>query len=144
MFKHQILKQTYQKMKEIFLFQQNEKVLGIFDNFVKFRKVTFHHILDYLVKNNFFKTKLEAGKDLKKNFSNFYGKGKTPLEYKTLKWCCNVFVLNEIETDEKENQSVKEIYETDFTKLSILKGINNYKSINQSLAYLKLSPLYGK
>ena len=28
--------------------------------------------------------------------------------------------------------------------ITILKGISNYKGINQPLAYLKLSPLYGK
>ena len=131
-------------MKEVFLFQQNEKVLAVFDNFVKFRKVTFHYILDYLVKNSLFKTKLDAGKNLKKNFSNFYGKNKIPLEYKELTWKCGIFILNEIESDEKENKSVKEIYDTEFTKLEILKGINSYKGINQPLAYIKLSPLYGK
>ena len=144
MFKHQILKQTYKKMKEVFLFQQNEKVLAIFDNFVKFRKITFHYILDHLVKNSLFKTKLEAGKNLKKDFSNFYGKNKTPLKYKELEWNCVTFILNEMETDEKENKLVKESYDTEFTKLEILKEIINYKGINQPLSYLKLSPLYGK
>lgn len=132
-------------MKEVYLFFENDKVLGVFDNFAKFRKTTFHYILGFLVKNKKYGTKLEAGKSLKKNFSDFFGKSRTDIVVNNDTWASKVFILNELDIElEKENKNITENYVTEFTKIEVLKGTTSFKSLNHPLNYIKLSPLYGK
>ena len=136
-------------MKEAYVFIENGEIKSVFDNFVKFRKTSFHYILGFLVNHNFFSSKLEGGKKLKQDFTKFYAKNSEKLVYKNFSWECKKFVLNDLEEElvesnsNKENEK-KEVYETKYTKISVLKGTNNFKSLNQKLAYVKLSPLYGR
>jgi hypothetical protein len=134
-------------MKEVYVFFEKENIKGVFDNFIKFRKNTFHYILGLLVKSGDFKNKLEGGKTMKKEFTRFYSKSMEDLVYKDWRWKCQKFLLNDLEeeenTQEKENQP-KEIYDSNYTKIKVLKGTNNFKSLNSNLAYVKLSPLYGR
>ena len=58
-------------MTDSFLFIQNSKNIAIYQDFVKFRKDSFHYILNILVKEKYFTTKLEAGKNLKSKFNQF-------------------------------------------------------------------------
>ena len=50
-------------MKEVYVFFEKDDIKGVFDNFIKFRKNTFHYILGFLVKNGDFKSKLEGVKN---------------------------------------------------------------------------------
>ena len=61
-------------------------------------------------------------------------------------WVNNLAIEKKEPVSEKENQETDENkieYETNFTKLSIIKGSSLFKSLNQNLSYIKLSPLYG-
>ena len=132
-------------MKEVYVFFEKDDIKGVFDNFVKFRKNTFHYILGNLVKNGEFKNKLEGGRSMKKEFSKFYSNKFEDLIYKEWKWKCQKFPLNDLEEDENNTvNKVVESYESKYTKLEILKGSTNFKSLNNKLAYVKLSPLYNR
>jgi hypothetical protein len=136
-------------MKEVYVFFENGELKTVFDNFVKFRKTTFHYILSILVNKKFFPTKLEGGKGLKKEFTKFYAKNSEKLIYKDLNWECKKVFLNDLEEEsisnnEKENDINNKTYESNFTKIRVIKGISHYKYLNQKLNYIKLSPLYGK
>ena len=133
-------------MKDVYVFFEKDVIKGVFDNFIKFRKNSFHYILGVLVKEGSFKNKLEGGKTLKKEFTKFYSKSMEDLCHKDWRWKCQKFILNDLEEaiiENKENR-VEEKYETKFTKINVLKGTNQFKSLNSNLAYVKLSPLYGR
>lgn len=134
-------------MKEIYVFFEKDDIKGVFDNFVKFRKNTFHYILGFLVKNGDYKNKLEGGKAMKKEFSKFYSKNSEDLIHKDNVWKCKKFIANDLEDEtleENKENPVSEKYESTFTKIQVLKGSTNFKSLNNTLAYVKLSPLYGR
>ena len=136
-------------MKEVYVFFENGELKTVFDNFVKFRKTTFHYILSILVNKKFFSTKLEGGKELKKEFTKFYAKNSEKLNYKDLNWECKKVFLNDLEEQtntDKENEIDinNKTYETNYTKIRVIKGITHHKFLNQKLNYIKLSPLYGK
>ena len=135
-------------MKEVYVFFEKDGIKGVFDNFVKFRKTTFHYILGILVRSGEFKNKLEGGKSLKKEFTKFYSKGMEDLIFKDWKWRSQKFIMNDLGEEEtpnsKENQKKSEIYETNYTKINVLKGSTQFKSLNTNLAYVKLSPLYNR
>ena len=133
-------------MKEVYVFFEDGELKTVFDNFVKFRKTTFHYILGTLVNKKFFSTKLDGGKILKREFTKFYAKNSEKLNYKELSWECKKVFLNDLEEDtvNKENEINNKIYESNFTKIKIMKGITQHKYLNQKLHYIKLSPLYGK
>ena len=136
-------------MKEVYIFFEKDGIKGVFDNFVKFRKTTFHYILGILVRSGEFKNKLEGGKSLKKEFTKFYSKGMEDLVFKDWKWRNQKFVINDLGEEEeitggKENEKKEEIYETSYTKITVIKGTNQFKSLNTNLAYVKLSPLYNR
>jgi len=42
--------------------------------------------------------------------------------------------------EEKENND----YVSEFTKINVIRGTKMYKSLNENLAYVKLTPLYGQ
>ena len=139
-------------MKHVYILYENNEIITIFDNFLKFRKNSFHYILNVLVRDNHFKNKLEGGKKLKKNFSDFYSENLQFFKFQNYSWKIAKFKLNNLAIEkkepvsEKENQETDENkieYETNFTKLSIIKGSSLFKSLNQNLSYIKLSPLYG-
>jgi len=136
-------------MKEVYVFFEDGELKTVFDNFVKFRKTTFHYILSILVNKKFFSTKLDGGKILKREFTKFYAKNSEKLNYKDLSWECKKVFLNDLEEDtvtniEKENDVNNKSYETNFTKIRVIKGVTHHKFLNQKLHYIKLSPLYGK
>jgi len=135
-------------MKEAYVFFENGELKSVFDNFVKFRKTSFHYILGILVNRNFFTSKLDGGKKLKQEFTKFYAKNSEKLRYKDFFWECKKVIINDLEEEilepsEKET-SKKELYQTSYTEIKVLKGTNNFKSLNQKLAYVKLSPLYNR
>jgi len=127
---------------ESFLFIENEKTLAVYQNFLKIRKDTFHYILNKLVKNKHFIDKKEAGKNLKDNFSKFYGKNKELFIYKDDTWKIKVFKNNHLKPEEKE--IVKKNYVSNFTKINPKKGSKNYKVLNTPLSYVNLDSMYGK
>ena len=135
-------------MKEVYVFFEKDIIKGVFDNFVKYRKTTFHYILGILVNSGEFKNKLEGGKTLKKEFTKFYSKSMEDLVFKDWKWRSQKFVMNDLGEEEtlegKENEKKGEIYETNYTKITVLKGSTQFKSLNTNLAYIKLSPLYNR
>jgi hypothetical protein len=135
-------------MKEVYVFFEKDIIKGVFDNFVKYRKTTFHYILGILVNSGEFKNKLEGGKSLKKEFTKFYSKSMEDLIFKDWKWRSQKFVMNDLGEEEnlegKENEKKGEIYETNYTKITVLKGSTQFKSLNTNLAYIKLSPLYNR
>ena len=82
---------------------------------------------------------------MKKEFSRFYSNKSEDLIYKEWSWKCKKFVLNDLEEEETEIVIKKiEEYESNYTKINIIKGTNNFKSLNNKLAYVKLSPLYNR
>lgn len=129
-------------MKECHVFIENEKNLAIYTTFQKFRKSSFHYILDFLVHHENYETRLEAGKKLKAEFSKFYGKNKEPLSIGNNKWVYQKFYLNELENIYKIVEKVED-YSTDFTKINPKKGSTSFKVLNTKLSYVKLSPVYG-
>jgi hypothetical protein len=134
-------------MKEVYVFFEKDDIKGVFDNFIKFRKNTFHYILGFLVKNGDFKSKLEGGKTMKKEFSKFYSKNSENLIHKDNIWKCKKFITNDLgeePVEENKENPKAEKYESTFTKITVIKGTNNFKSLNNSLAYVKLSPLYER
>tara|TARA_R110002110_G_scaffold116488_1_gene288033 strand:- start:63 stop:452 length:390 start_codon:yes stop_codon:yes gene_type:complete len=128
-------------MKECYIFVENGKILAVYTSFQKFRKNTFHYILDFLVHNKKFDTKLNAGKGLKDNFSKFYGKNKQTLEVDNNKWDYKKFYINELENVYKIVEKIEE-YSSEFTKINPKKGSTSFKVLNSNLSYVKLSPVY--
>ena len=135
-------------MKSVYILLEDGNVKTVFDNFVQFRKKTFHYILGVLVGEGRYKTRLEAGKSLKKEFSNFYGKDYKKLICEPREWSILKTELNLLgeEKREKENrkEEVSESYTSKFTKLRVLKGSREFRSLGTKLPYVKLEPLYGK
>lgn len=135
-------------MKDIYILFENEKLIAVFDNFIKFRKNSFHYILSILVKNGKFKNKLEGGRKLKKEFSDFYGKNSVDFRYSNYQWKIINMKINDLteelifkdKKEEKENND----YVSEFTKINVIRGTKMYKSLNENLAYVKLTPLYGQ
>jgi len=135
-------------MKSVYILLEDGDVKTVFDNFVQFRKNTFHYILGVLVGEDKYETRLDAGKSLKKEFSDFYGKEHKKLVCKPREWSILKLELNRLgeEKKEKENRKdeVSESYTSKFTKLRVLKGSREFRSLGTKLAYVKLEPLYGK
>ena len=135
-------------MKYMYLLLEDGNVKTVFDNFIQFRKNTFHYILGVLVKDGKYETRLEAGKKLKSDFSAFYGKEHKNLVCKPREWSILKFELNSLQTGEKEKKNeteeISERYVSKFTKLRVLKGSREFKSLGNKIAYVKLEPLYGK
>ena len=135
-------------MKSVYILLEDGSVKTVFDNFVQFRKNTFHYILGVLVKEGKYETRLEAGKSLKKSFSDFYGKEHKKLVCDAREWEIVKIELNSLgeKKDDKENQTqcVSESYVTKFTKLKVIRGSREFRSLGTKLAYVKLEPLYGK
>ena len=129
-------------MKECYVFIENGKNIAVYTSFQKFRKTTFHYILDFLIHHKKFETKLEAGKKLKDNFAKFYGKNKVTLELDEDRWDYQKFYINELENVYKVVEKIEE-YCSEFTKINPKKGSTSFKVLNTNLAYLKLSPVYG-
>ena len=129
-------------MKECYVFIENGKNIAVYTSFQKFRKTTFHYILDFLIHHKKFETKLEAGKKLKDNFAKFYGKNKVTLQLDEDKWDYQKFYINELENVYKVVEKIEE-YCSEFTKINPKKGSTSFKVLNTNLAYLKLSPVYG-
>jgi hypothetical protein len=128
-------------MKECYVFSENNKNLAVYSSFQKLRKNSFHYILDFLVHNKKFETKLEAGKGLKDQFTKFYGKNKETLIIDNNTWDYEKFHVNELENIYKVVEK-KEDYDTEFTKINPKKGSNSFKVLSTNLAYVKLSPVY--
>jgi len=135
------LRELLSKMTDSFLFIENSKNIAIYQDFVKFRKDSFHYILNLLVKEKHFTTKLEAGKNLKSKFNQFYGKDKKDLEFKDYVWKCETFLTNFLEKEEKKKE--KENYNTQYTKIKPKKIATSCKVLNTPLAYIELESLYG-
>ena len=132
-------------MKSVYILFEDGNIKTVFDNFVQFRKNSFHYILGVLVKEGKYTTRLEAGKSLKKSFSDFYGKEFKKLVCDAKEWSIMKIQLNTLETEEKkETTEISEKYETKFTKLKIIKGTREFRSLGTKLSYVKLEPLYGK
>lgn len=128
-------------MKECFVFVENNKNKAVYSSFQKFRKNTFHYILDFLVHEKKYETRLQAGKDLKEKFSRFYGKNKENLILDGNSWECQKFYVNDLENIYKPVEETKE-YKSDYTKINPKKGSMSFKILNTDLAYLRLSPVY--
>lgn len=135
-------------MKSVYILLEDGNVKTVFDNFVPFRKNTFHYILGVLVSEGRYETRLEAGKSLKKEFTEFYGKERKNLVCKPKEWSILKMEMNSLGEEKKEKEKNtdenSEIYTTSFTKLRILKGSREFRSLGTKLAYVKLEPLYGK
>ena len=128
-------------MKECFVFVENNKNKAVYSSFQKFRKNTFHYILDFLVHEKKYDTRLQAGKDLKEKFSRFYGKNKENLILDGNSWECQKFYVNDLENIYKPFEEIKE-YKSDYTKINPKKGSMSFKILNTDLSYLRLSPVY--
>lgn len=135
-------------MKSVYILLEDGNVKTVFDNFVPFRKNTFHYILGILVGDGKYETRLDAGKSLKREFSEFYGKEHKKLVCDSREWKILKLEMNTIGdmAKEKENSKteISEKYSTKFTKLRILRGSREFKSLGTKLPYVKLEPLYGK
>ena len=130
-------------MKECYIFIENEKNLAVYSSFQKLRKNSFHYILDFLVFNKKFDTRLTAGKGLKEEFTKFYSKNnKEILKIDNNTWDYKKFLVNELENIYKIIEK-KEDYDTKFTKINPRKGSTSFKVLSTNLAYVKLSPVYG-
>lgn len=129
-------------MKECYVFSENNKNLAVYSSFQKFRKNSFHYILDFLVHHKKFDTRLQAGKGLKDEFTRFYGKKKEILTIDDNTWNYEKFHVNELENIYKIVEK-KENYDTEFTKINPIKGSTTFKVLNTNLAYVKLSPTYS-
>ena len=128
-------------MKECYVFSENNKNLAVYSSFQKFRKNSFHYILDFLVHSKKFDTRLEAGKGLKDQFTKFYGKNKEILEIDDNVWNYEKFHVNDLENIYKVVEK-KEDYDTEFTKINPKKGSTSFKILSTKLTYVKLSPVY--
>ena len=126
---------------ESFLLVENESIITVYQDFIKFRKDSFHYILNKLVELKYFENKKDAGQHLKNNFGKFYGKSKEGLIFKDYNWKILVFTNNLLDTCEKETE--KEKYVSTFTKVNPKKGCKNYKVLNTPLNFVNLSSLYG-
>ena len=129
-------------MKECYVFIENGKNLTVYTTFQKFRKSSFHYILDFLVHSKKFDTKLSAGKGLKEQFAKFYGKNKQMLSVDENIWDYQKFYVNELENIYKVVEKIEE-YSSEFTKINPKKGSASFKVLNTDLSYIKLSPVYG-
>ena len=128
-------------MKECYIFIENNKNKAVYSSFQKFRKNTFHYILDFLVHENKYETRLEAGKALKDQFSKFYGKNKENLIIEKNLWECQKFYVNDLENIYKPQEESNE-YISIYTKINAKKGSVSFKVLNTDLSYLRLSPVY--
>ena len=129
-------------MKECYVFIENEKNMAVYSSFQKFQKNTFHYILDFLVYEKKYKTRLEAGKALRENFSRFYGKNKESLILEGNSWGCQKFYVNDLENIYKPmEESIG--YVSEYTKINPKKGSTSFKVLNTDLSYIRLSPVYS-
>lgn len=130
-------------MKECYIFIENEKNLAVYSSFQKLRKNSFHYILDFLVHNKKFDTRIQAGKGLKEEFTKFYSKtNKKILEIDNNTWNYQKFSVNELDNIYKIIEK-KEEYDTQFTKINPKKGPTTFKSLNSKLSYVRLTPVYN-
>lgn len=129
-------------MKECYVFVENNKNLAVYSSFQKFRKNSFHYILDFLIHHKKYNNKLEAGKGLKEQFTKFYGKNKEKLVIDDNCWDYEKFSVNELENIYKVIEKLED-YSTSFTKINPKKGSISFRVLNSNLAYVKLSPVYG-
>ena len=130
-------------MKECYIFIENGKNLAVYASFQRFRKSSFHYILDFLVHHEKYSTRLEAGKKLKDDFSKFYGsKNNEALVIGENIWDYQKFYVNELDNIYKIVKKIEE-YNTEFTKINPKKGSSSFKVLNTNLSYVKLSPVYG-
>lgn len=129
-------------MKECYVFIENNKNMAVYSSFQKFRKNTFHYILDFLVHEKKYETRLEAGKALKEQFSKFYGKNKENLDLEGNLWKCQKFYVNDLENIYRPQEESKS-YVSEYTKINPKKGSISFKVLNTDLSYLRLSPVYG-
>ena len=129
-------------MKECYVFIENNKNMAVYSSFQKFRKNTFHYILDFLVHEKKYETRLEAGKALKEQFSKFYGKNKENLTLERNSWKCQKFYVNDLENIYRP-QEESSCYVSEYTKINPKKGSTSFKVLNTDLSYLRLSPVYG-
>ena len=128
-------------MKECFIFIENNKNKAVYTSFQKFRKNSFHYILDFLVHEKKYETRLEAGKDLKEKFSKFYGKNKEILILDKISWEYQKFYVNDLENIYKAKEEIDD-YISGYTKINPKKGSVSFKVLNTDLAYVRLSPVY--
>lgn len=129
-------------MKECVVFIENKKNIAVYTNFQKFRRLSFHYILDFLIHHNKFENKLEAGKKLKSEFTKFYSKNRIPIKFEDNTWEVETFFANELENIYQKTK--KEDYESTYTKLSPIKCPKSFNCLNKDLDYLPLEPLYGR
>ena len=135
-------------MKCMYLLLEDGNVKTVFDNFIQFRKNTFHYILGVLVSEGKYQTRLEAGKKLKSEFSSFYGKEHKNLVCTPRVWSIMKLELNSLVGGKKEKENktgeISEKYIPQFTRLKVIKGSRDFKSLGNKIPYVKLEPLYGK
>lgn len=134
----------------IYVFKQNDKILGVFNDFLIFRKKTFYYILDFLVEKKIFISKEEAGKSMKDSFYDFYSKKSKFVKKGKYSW---EYIQMEKNTILKETETIKNIPDipekkysinSKYTKIYPKKSSISFKDLNKPLSYLKLSPLYNK
>ena len=131
---------------KMYVFSEKDKVLAVFDNFLDFRKKSFHYILDKLVGEKHFPSKIKAGRELRISFLNLYNKNKnnTSLIYKEFTWECQKFTPNSFSTETPLTITEKKDYVSEFTKIVPKKKATSYKALESKISYLELESLYGK
>lgn len=131
---------------KIYVFFEKDKILAVFDNFLDFRKKSFHYILDKLVMGKHFPSKIKAGRELRISFLNLYNKNKnnTLLTYKDFTWGCQKFNINSFSTETQIPVIEKKDYVSEFTKIFPKKKATSYKALESKISYLELESLYGK
>jgi hypothetical protein len=130
----------------LYLFKENNKILGIFDDFLTFRKQTCYYIVDLLLENNFFKNKEEAIENMKPYFYDFYSKKNRTINKDEYSWKYYEYEKNtliDIKKPLKINDKEK-INNKNYTIINAKKSSISFKDLNKPLSYLKLSPLYNK
>ena len=130
-------------MKDAYVFLENGEILAVYDNFIKFRKETFHYILDFLIHENNFKTRIEAGKKLKKNFMDFYGKDKIKLVFGENNWECKKLGLNNLE-NKFAVVVQEEVYISKWKKVNVKGKGFTIRTLMDPIKYVDLTSLYEK
>lgn len=107
----------------VFVFKENEEIVGIFDDKTKFKNSTFHYILDSLISKGIFRTKKQCGLKIKEDLKLLYSENSYTFIYSGIKFSKFEFGLNKIDRIIVPKQYISDINFIYFSKSEILKPL---------------------
>jgi len=107
----------------VFVFKENEEIIGVFDDKTKFKNSTFHYILDCLISKGIFKTKKQCGIKIKEDLKLLYSENNYTFIYSGIKFSKTELRINKINRIIIPKQYISDINFIYFGKYEISKPL---------------------